>query len=1387
MSRCVPVYRMLAVLFFMFLVGNAALAQDQEQGDAFSTLTGSQTTRPGAEPATYDPDTIARVNPLPSEANGAWELSGPSGTFTGNGYQSFVVSPGTYTVRWLPTPGWSLPDPATQTQYIGYASSYTFTGTFPPYSGPAGTLTIDPEPGELDAGWELQTPDGLLIVGTGGQSYEHMPIGTYTLTWLPLEGYLMPDPQTVAVLVEEDSTAMAVGEYTLAPVGTVMVDPQPSGLMAPWHLLGPESYSLEGEGFQVMAGLVAESDYILVWGEVNGFFTPSPDTLYLEVGGLASFSTTYDPLPTVFGTVTVESGPEYYPHRYWTLSGPDAYFFSGVGDTTLTYLPTGDYSLVWQYHESSWVRPTPTTNNFVLFDQNHVTVSGVFAPITYGDISIDGYWETELLSAHWTLSGPDDVFVSGYGHEWLTYMPVGEYVLIWADEPGFIKARPDTVEFELDGSIGGENLYHPYARAARLTVSPSPHALNPPWRVVPSDTNYAVIEGAGASVIEGLYPGDYQLEWLSLADWQSPSPVLEDIHLLSGSDRTVRGEYSGIDAVVIDVLPPGLDAHWALSGPDTLTWSGSGDQVLTDMEWGSYQITFTPVTGYSSPDPLSWSRTLYIDSSVVFKGEYDLDFPDLALGITPYGRYVTCPGQVGFIEQRFANIGLAPATGSITSRWYLSRDSRPGDLDDIELVSSTRAGSWEPGESWVDTVSYSLPDDIQNAYYYMYYQVDTENVVEESDEENNLSWDTLEPGEQMLYRNFPVASPPRSIANPQPNVPFEVRWDMPSYAQGVEVFEDNQMIYSGSARRITLTRQAGEFTYRIRGRNRCGCGELSDPLVVSVGAENAVMIDCYPNHIDIPWTIEGPDGWTAAGVRDGAWVEMPPGEYTVTFGDVNAWDIEGSSVQTQTLVEGESLSFMGRYGHSIFYYAELFGYAPMHHPSSISGGQVVYSTDGANTLMAYEMSDPRNPQLISSYTFDSEILDFEVAYPGGWVFAGGRVYYVNLMGSISVVGSTEVPESLGTFGDVTSFDGDLFVSNEAGVYQFEVGPGGALTQIGFDTLGANSPIHIHGNTLLFVIPGANVLGGLDASSLGIRGIYYRLDNLIQMETVSSSHIYMLTSDGSFHVANGGSLPASLIAESTFTAPGLTFSDFHVIGDMVYIATSEGMLVLDVSDPSNPVQAGLFQTDEAAFGVDGSGSYAFVGLDGGGTWVVEVAGANSIMVDPDPDDLVAEWTLVKPDGEEINMAGDLLVGSLEPGSYTVNWATIDGLAAPPPVTGELEPGGRLYFYGVYQEVSAADENDLPKTFELGRAYPNPFNPVTKITYALPRDSNVTLKVYDVSGKLVRTLLDNQVQAAGRYTEIWEGRDNKDRRVASGLYFYRINAGSFNAVKKMTLLK
>jgi hypothetical protein len=104
----------------------------------------------------------------------------------------------------------------------------------------------------------------------------------------------------------------------------------------------------------------------------------------------------------------------------------------------------------------------------------------------------------------------------------------------------------------------------------------------------------------------------------------------------------------------------------------------------------------------------------------------------------------------------------------------------------------------------------------------------------------------------------------------------------------------------------------------------------------------------------------------------------------------------------------------------------------------------------------------------------------------------------------------------------------------------------------------------------------------------------------------------------------------------------------------------------------------------------------------------------------------------------------------------------------------------------QGVEPDKEKTVPKDYQLTQNSPNPFNPSTEIDFALPKAAFVTLKIYNIMGQEVITLI-NKNMSAGIYQVTWDGTDKTGRSVSSGVYLYRIQAGDYLQTKQMLLLK
>lgn len=106
---------------------------------------------------------------------------------------------------------------------------------------------------------------------------------------------------------------------------------------------------------------------------------------------------------------------------------------------------------------------------------------------------------------------------------------------------------------------------------------------------------------------------------------------------------------------------------------------------------------------------------------------------------------------------------------------------------------------------------------------------------------------------------------------------------------------------------------------------------------------------------------------------------------------------------------------------------------------------------------------------------------------------------------------------------------------------------------------------------------------------------------------------------------------------------------------------------------------------------------------------------------------------------------------------------------------------FHFTTAAQVGTKTEDDGVPGTYELGQNYPNPFNPKTTIPFALPEAGHVSVRVFDMQGREVATLID-EFKTAGRYEVAWDARD-----LASGTYFCILQTSAFKTTRKMILLR
>jgi hypothetical protein len=303
------------------------------------------------------------------------------------------------------------------------------------------------------------------------------------------------------------------------------------------------------------------------------------------------------------------------------------------------------------------------------------------------------------------------------------------------------------------------------------------------------------------------------------------------------------------------------------------------------------------------------------------------------------------------------------------------------------------------------------------------------------------------------------------------------------------------------------------------------------------------------------------------------------------------------------------------------------------------------------------------------------------------------------------------------------------------------------------------------------------------------------------------------------------------------------SGVAVAGAYAYVADVEsGLQVIDISVPESPAIVGAVDTPGEARRVAVAGNYAYVADGGSGLQIAWGQCAETIVVDID--------IKPGSDSNSINCKGNngvvpvAILTTEDFDALTIDHQTVlfgpdgagvahvkgphrsphNGEIAIRPNAGEVKRHEEdvdgdgdmdLLFHFRYSEtgiqcgdtevtltgetydgqaVTGTDEirtvptNDEPTSTEMVTAvFPNPFNPQTTIAFDLPQRVAVSLHIFDIAGRLVKELINAEELSPGRHEVVWNGRDDAGRQVASGTYFYRLEAGSYSETKRMVLIK
>lgn len=279
---------------------------------------------------------------------------------------------------------------------------------------------------------------------------------------------------------------------------------------------------------------------------------------------------------------------------------------------------------------------------------------------------------------------------------------------------------------------------------------------------------------------------------------------------------------------------------------------------------------------------------------------------------------------------------------------------------------------------------------------------------------------------------------------------------------------------------------------------------------------------------------------------------------------------------------------------------------------------------------------------------------------------------------------------------------------------------------------------------------------LDGNPVFAMGISHQNSNVVYAATAPA-----VTKPGVFRTINGGMSWDNITADLPNRFPGDIAVD-PTNDSVVYVTflgfgTSHVFKSTDHGDTWQDIGVGLPDLPTSSIVIDakfpnniyvGNDLGVYVSPDGGKSWQEFSEGL--------PDAVIAMDLAISPTNRKLRVATH---GN---GAYERN--LLDSLT-----------------------VSLAEHKFVPLEFRLEQNYPNPFNPTTKIVYSIAQPCPVTLTIYNTLGQEVKTLVNNQLQPAGRYEFIWDGTNDSGIQVAAGTYTYKLQAGEMIQTRKMSFIK
>jgi len=293
--------------------------------------------------------------------------------------------------------------------------------------------------------------------------------------------------------------------------------------------------------------------------------------------------------------------------------------------------------------------------------------------------------------------------------------------------------------------------------------------------------------------------------------------------------------------------------------------------------------------------------------------------------------------------------------------------------------------------------------------------------------------------------------------------------------------------------------------------------------------------------------------------------------------------------------------------------------------------------------------------------------------------------------------------------------------------------------------------------------------------VGTHMVKLEVTNDLNLTTVDSIEITVL-GNGTPYLGSPVAVPGRIEAENyDLGGEGIAYHDVDANNAGLLYRPDEGVDLFGGGGTIHVYWIVAGEWLEYTFKVDEDGYYLFTAYAG----TVPGFGNFTLFVDNVP---VGEKTNVLHTGDFINFQPhEVGPVHLEAGDHIMRLE----------FDSDTDKSGWLFSLDFVDVTQAVDINDdhadlLPSEYQLSQNFPNPFNPSTRISYELPAVSDVTVSVYDLSGRLIRTLADGE-QPAGSHDVQWNGLDDSGNQVGTGVYLCRLDAGDYSQTIKMVYLK